>query len=47
MAAGFLGVRGREGACGAEGRALRGAVFQLEPVKMLSSDAAVMGGQNH
>lgn len=47
MAAGFLGVRGREGARGAAARAPRGAVFQLEPVKTLSGDEAVMGGQNH
>lgn len=25
----------------------RSAVFQLEPVKTLSGDEAVMGGQNH
>lgn len=47
MATGFLGVRGREGGRGAEARAPRGAVFQLEPVKTLSGDEAVMGGQSH
>lgn len=47
MPCGFLRVRGREGGRGAEARAPRGAVFQLEPVKMLSSDEAVMGGQSH
>lgn len=50
MAAGFLGVRGRQGALGAEARAPRGAegvVFQLEPMKMLFSDEAVMGGRSH
>lgn len=47
VATGLLGVRGREGARGAETRAPRGAVFRPEPVRTLSGDEAVMGGRSH
>lgn len=44
--AGLLGVRGREGAHATQARAPRGAVFQREPLRMLSGDEAAMGAES-